>query len=324
MSLSRAFTHALAACLLLACFRAGRAQDAAPRPAPSAPFRVGLLVADAKNRSAGDLRKEDLRIRLGGVEQAVSLLAKDESPVSYGLVVDNSGSLHRQIDAVVAAAQSLVRQTRPGDEGFLVRFVGSENIKLFQDFTSDPTELVEALDSMYIEAGQTALTDAVHLAAEHLVKKGAAGPGGPRRRVLILISDGDDRASYYRPDDVLRFLREHDVEVFCVGLPRDLSTASFTRPSQRAAAVSLLKRLSKETGGRAFFADNVGELKEAVAGVADALRARYVVEFAPAGKDGQPASGKLEIEAADAAGLPGREVFYRQWSFKKGEPERKK
>lgn len=334
----RPFPRALArplAAVLLACFaHAVSARQPSPGVPPTAtpqasptPFKVGLLVADAKNTSLDGVRREDVRVTLGGVEQAVSLFARDESPVSFGLVVDNSGSLRELMDTVVAAAQSFVRNLRPGDEAFAVRFVGSDQINLLHDFTADRAALERALGEMFVEGGETAVFDALHLSAEHLVTKSTTkgAGGGPRRRALVLISDGDDRASYHRAEQVMRLLREHDdVQVFCIGLPGMVDRTSLVRESRKERADKFLKQLAGETGGRAFFPEKVGELKEAVTEVILGLRARYVVGFVPAGKDAQPASGRLEIKVSGAPGQADRQAFYRPWVFKKGEPERKK
>lgn len=327
----RALTRALAAVLLACSAHALRAQQtttpatptaATPAAAPT-PFRVGLLVADAKNLSIDDVRREDVRVTLGGVEQAVSLFARDESPVSLGLVVDNSGSLRTLIGAVVTAAQTFVRNLRPGDEAFVVRFVSSDQIKLLHDFTSDRAALERALGEMVVEGGQTAIFDALHLSAEHLAAKGKAD--GPRRRALVLISDGDDRSSFYKPEQVLGRLRELDVQVFGIGLPGAVGpTRRLISKSAKEKAEDLLKQLARETGGRVFFPETGEELKAALVEVILNLRGRYVVEFVPAGRDGRPASGRIEIKVSNAPGRPDRQTFHRPWVFKKGEPEVKK
>lgn len=323
----RRLTRTLAA-LLLACFTHAANAQTTTTPAP---FRVGLHVADEKGLSIDNVRPEDVRVTLGGVEQAVSLLARDGAPLSVGLVVDNSGSLRDIMGLVVAAARTIVRTLRPGDEAFVVSFISDKDIKLLHDFTADRAALERALGEMAVGKGPTHVFEALHFSIGHLTAKGPAA--GARRRALVFISDGEDaRNYYYDDDDVVRRLREHDVEVFCIGLrgtvsdrPRivpDGAHNTFPTPEERADA--LLLRLARETGGRAFIPTRGGELKEALAEVVLGLRGRYVVEFVPTGKGGRPAAGKLEIKVSGGPGQPARQAFYRPWVFKKGAPERKK
>ena len=298
---SRVLTSALAATLCCLCLSPARGQQS-PTPAPT-PVRVSLLVTDKEGRPVRGLNKEELRVTVGGVEQAVSALTVDESPLSYGLVVDNSASLRELIEAAIVSAKLVILNSRPVDEGFVVRFVASERITLLQDFTSERALLDRALDQMYVEGGQTALVDALYLAVENFKAKGKGRAAGPRRRALVLISDGEDRASYYKPDQLVKRLHEEDIRVFCVGLTgllenqRRMNVAS---KSSREKSEALLTRLAKETGGRAFFVEKVGELKDAAEQIVAHLRAEHVVEFSPAGKGGGPAKGKLEIKPSEA------------------------
>lgn len=322
---ARTLTGALTAALCCLCLAPARGQQSptpATTPAPP-PVRVSLLVRDKEGRPVSGARREELRVTVGGVEQAVSALTVDESPLSYGLVVDNSASLKELIGAAVASAKLVVLSNRPSDEGFVVRFVGSERITLMQDFTNERALLDRALDGMYIEGGQTALVDALHLAAEHFKAKGKGTAAGPRRRALVLITDGEDRASFYTPDQLVKRLKEEDIRVFCVGLTGNLERqGGVITLSRRERAEAFLTRLAKETGGRAFFVEKVGELRDAAEQIVEHLRAGYVVEFSPAGKGGGPASGKLEIKPSEAT-KNGRVVIHQPLTLKDGGVKRK-
>src|SRR5699024_3189531 len=133
--------------------------------------------------------REDVRVLVDGVERPVVSFEKEETPVSYGLVIDNSGSLRSQLGLVAAAARLAVEGNRQGDRTFVVRFIASDNIKVLEELTDDKAALGKALDSMYVERGQTALLDALYLAGKYLQEKAPAGGAG-RRRALLLVSDG--------------------------------------------------------------------------------------------------------------------------------------
>ena len=90
---------------------------------------------------------------------------------------------------------------------------------MMQDFTANRAALIDALDEMYVEGGQSAITDALYLGAEHLAKRKGDWPM-TRRRALVLITDGEDRANKYKHEQLLAKLRETDAQVFVVALTK--------------------------------------------------------------------------------------------------------
>jgi hypothetical protein len=82
-------------------------------------------------------------------------------PIVYGIVIDASKSTGSQFKEIIEAAKTIVHNNKPGDETFLVRFVDSGHINTLQDFTSDKTALLGALDKVFTDLGQSAVTDAV-------------------------------------------------------------------------------------------------------------------------------------------------------------------
>src|SRR5690349_9893145 len=84
-----------------------------PAQEQAAHARVEVLLAGGKGNAAPELQREDVRVYVDGVERPVVSFEKEVLPVSYGLVVDNSGSLRSQADAVAAAAKYVVAQNGP-------------------------------------------------------------------------------------------------------------------------------------------------------------------------------------------------------------------
>jgi Ca-activated chloride channel family protein len=275
--------------------------------------RLGLTVIDEKNRTADDVKREDVRLFVDGVEQAIGHFEKETAPASYGLVVDNSGSVRGRMHLIIAATRFIVANNQPGDETFLVRFVDSRNIKVFEGMTPDAAAVQRALDDMYVEGGQTAVIDAVYTSAEYLLQSSKPAGEGPRRRALVLVSDGEDRASYYKLDQLLPLLRGGDIQVFCVGFVTDLRRDGGFAGGRgsRDKAESLLRRLAEETGGRAFFPRNVKELQEAAEEVVKNLRTQYVLGYTPAATPTAKSSGKLEIKLAETNGKGKRTAIHK-------------
>jgi Ca-activated chloride channel family protein len=278
-------------------------EPAAPtQTAAAPPARIEVTLTGGKGRAAPVLTKEDVRVYVDGVERPVVSFEKQAQPVSYGLVVDNSGSLRSQIGQVVSAAKFLVESGGPDDEAFVLRFAASDRINVLQPLTADKRALHGALDSMYIEGGFTAVLDALHDAGKYLTTSASRAGAPGRRLVLALITDGDDRGSSYTANEVLKLLKDGGVQVYCVGLTAELENVpTLTKLNKREKAKSLLAKIAEETGGRVFYAEKSGELEEVVHDVARSMRTRYVVGYAPP-EPGGKGSGKVEVKVVGAAG----------------------
>lgn len=169
---------------------------------------------------------------------AAGTTQKDAVPISYGIVVDNSGSYRSMLDRIIEITKDIVEENKADDETFLVRFVSTDKIKLLQDFTVSKDELHTAADEMYAEGGLTAILDAVDFAARHLAEK--ASKEAARRKILILLTDGDDRQNKAKIEEVLKFLKDNQIQVFVVAI------------SEEKVSTKIIDKLTKETGGRKF------------------------------------------------------------------------
>ncbi|HEX8151304.1 MAG TPA: VWA domain-containing protein [Pyrinomonadaceae bacterium] len=265
-----------------------------------------VRVVDRNNHPINDVPNTDFRVFENGVAQDVQFVSREEVPITYGLVVDNSGSLRSQIAQVVEAAKTIVESNKPGDETFVVRFISSDEIKIMQDFTADKQALGDALDDMFIEGGQTAVVDAVYLAAEHASER-RRKTGDPvedkRRRALILVTDGEDRNSFYKAEQLFESLKEEDVQIYVIGFVNELEKErGFISKSKRDKAVSLLDRMAKETGGRTFYPTSLSELPGIAEQITKDLRTQYVISYRPAAK-GRPGEFRpVRVAVADGRG----------------------
>ena len=301
--LSRAFVCAV---LLSAASAGGFAQEpAAPaQTAAAPPARIEVTLTGGKGRTAPEPTKEDVRVYVDGVERPVVSFEKEVAPVSYGLVVDNSGSIRSQIGRVADAAKFLVTRNGPADEAFVLRFVSSNNIQVIQTLTADQAALDKALDSMFIQGGQTALLDALYVAGEYLTKN-AGRDGAPGRSLaLVVVTDGEDRESTHKAEQVLKLLKGGGVRLFCVGLTAELGKPQgFMMKGRRGASKDLLSKLAEGTGGRVFYVEQDGQLAAAAGDVAVSIRRRYFVGYAPPEPGGQGPGG-VEVRLV---GAPGKE-----------------
>jgi Ca-activated chloride channel family protein len=265
-----------------------------------------VRVIDRNNHPVNDVRKEEFRVFENNAPQTITSFTREEVTITNGLVVDNSGSLRNQISQVIEAGKTIIASNKQGDETFVVRFVSSDEIKIMQDFTADRQSLTDALEDMYVEGGQTAVVDAVYLAAEHASDRRKGDPvEDKRRRALILVTDGEDRASFYKQEALFEALKEEDVQIFVIGFVNELEKdRGFISKSKRDKAVSLLDRMAKETGGRAFYPTSLSELPDIAEQITKDLRTQYVISYKPTVSARPGEFRPVRVAVADA---PGRE-----------------
>jgi Ca-activated chloride channel family protein len=247
--------------------------------------QLHVRVIDRNNRPINNVPQSDFHVFEDGVPQPIEYFTREEVPISYGLAVDTSGSLRSQLPTVIEAAKSIINSNKQGDETFLVRFVGRDNTETVQDFTANKELLMDALDNMYVEGGQSAIVDAVYLSAEHVAEYRKGDESDRRRRALIVITDGEDRNSFYNQEQLFARLREEDVQIFVIGFVNELDKeAGFIRKSPRDKAVNLINKLAEQTGGRAFFPESLSELPAIANEIIRDLRTQYVIAYNPTNK----------------------------------------
>lgn len=246
---------------------------------------LNVRVIDRNNRPINGIRQDEFKVFEDGVQQPIFSFTQEEVPVIYGMAVDTSGSLRGVFDQVITAAKTIIDSNKPGDETFIERFISSDKIETVQDFTSSKDALMDGLDTLYIEGGQTAVIDGVYLAAEHVANYKKTRDDDRRRRALIVVTDGEDRASYYAQEQLFRQLREQDVQIYVIGFVNDLEAErGLIRKSPRGKAVDLINKLATETGGRAFFPQSISELPQIANEIVRDLRTQYVISYDPTNK----------------------------------------
>ena len=182
--------------------------------------------------------------------------AKDKKKISYGILVDNTGSMRTQFETVKEFGKGVVHQVH--DRGPVSIFdFASERVgtpsraipTLRIERTQDEALLNRTIDKLYVEGGQTTLLDAIEFIAERLHQQ-----SDDSDKVIVLITDGEERSSQVKRKQLVQQLKDWKVKIFAVGLVEELDNErSLTSPSPRAKAIDLLKLIAKETEGRAVF-----------------------------------------------------------------------
>ena len=298
-----------------------------PKPTPTPPEEFGegevvtvdtelvtlnVRVIDRNNRPIDNVREDEVHVYENGVEQPMVFFSREEVPISYGLAVDTSGSLRSQLQSVIDAGKSIINTNKPGDETFLVRFISSDKIITEQDFTSNQDLLIDALDSLYTEGGQTAVIDAVYLSAERLAEYKKGDDNDRRRRALIVVTDGEDRVSFYKQEQLFARLREQDVQIYVIGFVNELDKeGGFIRKSPRERSVNLINKMASETGGRAFFPQSLSELPQIANEIVRDLRTQYILAYNPTNKARDGSYRTIKVAVADADGRDKRIALTR-------------
>ena len=254
------------------------AQDAKPS---GRTVELGMIVTDSNKKAIDKIQKEDVRVIEDKTEQTVLSVDRDDRPIDLVLAIDSSGSVRSLFPTVLESARVIVANRRPEDEILVERFIGSEKIESMQDFTRDGKLLLTAIDKFFIEKGQSAVIDALYVAANAFAKFNKTGTD--RRKVVVIITDGEDRNSFYKQEQLVKFLHQTDVQVFALGLVTELDKqAGLIRLSPRDKAEKLLQTVTSETGGRVFFPRNKTELLDSLQQLITDLRGQFRITYQPA------------------------------------------
>jgi Ca-activated chloride channel homolog len=236
-------------------------------------------VTDDRGDFVDDLKQDNFRVYEDKIEQKISVFQTQDIPVTMGLVIDNSGSMREKRSQVNAAALTFVRTSNPHDEVFVVNFNDEYYLDLNEDFTSDPKELDEALGRID-SRGSTALYDAVIGSLDHLKK------GHRDKRVLLVITDGDDDASRKSFEYTVKAAEESDAAIYAIGVFSDDDRKNAKKMVRHSKKV--LTELTEATGGMAYFPDNLDQVTPVCEQVARDIRNQYTLGYYPTNtaKDG--------------------------------------
>lgn len=186
---------------------------------------------------------------------------KIQKSLSIGILADNSGSFRKVLDYVDKTVQQIVTNFESGDEGFIVRFIGKDKIGVLEDFTTDKEVLRQACEEMFIEGGDTAISEALLFSAKHLVENGKN-----ERKILILVSDGDNRSEKSVHAEAVKYLKENNIAVYVVGITFVLETK--LRDSEK-----FIQKLASDTGGGAVIVPRAMGSTDAANAVTKLVRA---------------------------------------------------
>jgi VWFA-related protein len=251
-----------------------------------------VMVKDRKGAYVTGLGSDAFTILEDGRQQTIHFFAKEDAPVTVGLVIDSSGSMFTARDRVIAAAGSFADTSNPADEIFALVFNENVRAALPPDapFTWESFTLSAALADAISARGRTAMYDAVMAGLEY------ASHGSREGKVLVVVSDGGDNASAATFDQVLRHTQASNTVIYTIGL---------IDPLERDANPKRLRQLAEASGGEAFLPDNVDEVADVLRHIARDIRNMYTLGYVPAGavRDGQFRRVRVVVKAPGRGSL---------------------
>jgi VWFA-related protein len=259
---------------------------------PAAVFRsesdlvvVHVNVFDGRSDAVPNLPQTAFQILEDDKPQTITFFSNEDVPVAVGLVLDNSGSMITRRKMVLAGARIFAESSHPEDEVFTIVF--NEHVRLGLPeqiaFTQNALQL-QASITRFVPGGKTALHDAVVAGLEHLQE------ATHQKRVLIVLSDGEDNASRHSEENMLERALRSDTIIYTVSTA-DLDT--------NVGKPRLLKKLAELSGGAAYTPESEAEVVEAFRTVAENIRRGYSVGYVPTNSahDGRFRRVKVTVRA---------------------------
>ncbi len=315
VSAIRGFVARGVACILLSSLGAvgGEPQDqvgtAAREAYPSSTtivvhsdlVQIPVTVLDGSGRVVFGLEKEHFTLYEDKVQQVITHFAAEDAPASVGLVFDTSDSMGPRMNKAHEAVEALLRNANPADEFFLVQF--SNQARVAVGMTSDKDEISRRAASLRV-GGSTALLDAVTLAMDQM--KSARY----MRKVIVIISDGDDNSSRCSVSDLKKAVREGDVLIYAMGIT-DSVDYSRSVPREKLMGSALLNEIAVQTGGRLFEVRELKQLPDIAAKISGWLRNQYVLGYAPENAQRNGEYRRVQVKLTKPKGFPRLHAFWR-------------
>ena len=311
-------------CILVSLTTSARAQEGQEVPSAGQTLKITTevvnvyaVVREKNGHLISNLNKEDFTLLEDQQQQTIKYFSREaDTPLTMGMLVDTSPSQERVLGVEKSEAEAFLREVmRPKDLTFVLHF--DVEVELLQDFTADLRLLDKAIDENEINGGgartpgtfptgdsggATHLYDAVYLSARELLKNEVG------RKVLILLTDGEDQGSKVKLDAALEAAQKSDVIIYAI----DISDRGFY--SQRGLGYggdSVLRKLSDETGGRVIKANNAKDTSEAFEQIARELRTQYLLGYTPTNTKLDGTFRKIEVKVrASNVKVDARKGYY--------------
>ena len=259
---------------------------------------VPVTVTDPQNRLVTGLERSNFQLFDSNAAQTIKSFATEDAPLSIGIVFDLSGSMQSKFVRSRKALSEFLHTCNPQDEFFVIGF--NDRPAVLVDYTSD-VEDVEARMVMLRPENRTALIDALYLGVNKL------RDAKYQRKALLVVSDGGDNRSRYTQGELMRAVRESEVQIYSVGI-----FDAYAPTVEEQNGPQLLHEMSESTGGRLFVVRDVQDLSDIAQRISEELRNEYVIGYTPTDRRRNGAWRKLNVRLVPPPGLPELTVHNRE------------
>jgi VWFA-related protein len=263
----------LSSSLLFCCLAFAQTKQPPPpaeTPTFTADTKLVILpvsVSDKNGKLVTDLQQKSFKVFENGVEQPIKLFKHEDVPISLGIIVDNSGSMKEKRQSVEIASMDLVKASNPHDEVFIVNF--NDEAYLDVEFTND-IKTMEAGIARIDARGGTAMREAISMSIDYLKEKGKN-----HKKVLLIVTDGNDNASTISLERLVDRARQSEVLIYSIGLLDE------EERREAKAAKRALNALTHESGGLSFYPKGTAEVDAIALQVAHEIRNQYTIAYSP-------------------------------------------
>jgi len=301
--------YLVSAIFVLAVASVAVAQNPKPTPPDDEPVsvfevRLPITVELKKKKKKEDnlvrgLTRNDFLIFEDGVQQDVTFFTDEKSnpPVYVGVLMDTSASTSGKMRFSKEAAKNFIYTVTRIRKDRAAFMTFDHRVNLRQDFTDRLDELDDAVDEVKDTGSQTALYDAVWQFSDEKLRN------APGRRVIVVITDGDDTFSRAELEDAIDIAQRTETTIFGISTKEGFlgSVPGVEAGTVKDKGDKLLERLCEETGGKAFFTGDMLALERAFTRISKELRSQYIVTYRPENQeyDGSVRKRKIEVRFRD-------------------------
>jgi Ca-activated chloride channel family protein len=248
---------------------------------------VFVNVTDRNGAIVGGLSREDFNLREDGRPQEIAVFERQsELPLNLTLAIDTSGSVRKDLTEEADASRRFVHAIlRPQDQMSLLEF--ATDVRELTPFTNKESQIDRGLGQLKSDFA-TALYDTIVLGSERL---------GPKqgRKVMIVVSDGEDTAKSSTYSDALEAALRHEVMIYSI-----IDVPIATSAGRSLGGEHALITLAEQTGGKSFYVEE-GGLDKAFTKVSDDLRTQYLVGYYPHNQEPGRVFHRIEVTVPRAA-----------------------
>ena len=224
-------------------------------------------VIDQSGKLLTDLPRSAFKVFENGTEQEIKTFKREDVPVSMGLLIDGSGSMRDKKSKVAAASIGFVKASNPQDEMFIVNF--NDEAYLDVPLTNNQKQLEQGLTKIDSRGG-TAMRDAINMGIDYLRQKATKD-----KKVLVVITDGNDTASNQTFEAVLAKARQSEILIYAIAI------LAQEEPREAKKAQRAVKELTEASGGIAYYPKEMEEVGGLAMRVAEEIRNQYIIAYTP-------------------------------------------